>query len=61
MTKVIGKRIPRIDGAVKVTGEAKYTVDIQLPGMLCAKILRSPFPHARITHIDTTKAEKMPA
>jgi 4-hydroxybenzoyl-CoA reductase subunit alpha len=60
MTRVIGKRIPRIDGAVKVTGEAKYTVDVQLPGMLCAKILRSPFPHARIKHIDTSKAEKMP-
>jgi CO/xanthine dehydrogenase Mo-binding subunit len=60
MTRVIGKRIPRIDGAGKVTGEAKYTVDIQLPGTLCAKILRSPFPHAQITHIDTTKAERMP-
>jgi CO/xanthine dehydrogenase Mo-binding subunit len=60
MTRVIGKRIPRIDGPVKVTGEAKYTVDIQLPGMLCAKILRSPFPHARIASIDTSKAEKMP-
>ena len=60
MTRVIGKRIPRIDGAVKVTGEAKYTVDIQLPGMLCAKILRSPLPHAKIIRIDTSKAEKMP-
>lgn len=59
MTRVIGKRIPRIDGAVKVTGEAKYTVDIQLPGMLCAKILRSPLPHARIHSIDTSKAERM--
>ena len=59
MTRVIGKRIPRIDGAVKVTGEAKYTVDIQLPGMLCAKILRSPHPHAKIVSIDTSKAEKM--
>jgi 4-hydroxybenzoyl-CoA reductase subunit alpha len=60
VTRVIGKRIPRIDGAVKVTGEAKYTVDIQLPGMLCAKILRSPLPHAKIIRIDTSKAEKMP-
>jgi CO/xanthine dehydrogenase Mo-binding subunit len=59
MEKVIGKRIPRIDGPVKVTGEAKYTVDIQLPGMLCAKILRSPLPHARILHIDTSKAAKI--
>ena len=60
MQKVIGKRIPRIDGAAKVTGEAKYTVDIELPGMLCAKILRSPLPHARIKHIDTSRAEKVP-
>jgi len=59
MTRLIGKRIPRIDGTVKVTGEAKYTVDIQLPGMLCAKVLRSPLPHARIVHIDTSRAEKM--
>lgn len=60
MTRIIGERIPRIDGAVKATGEAKYTVDIKLPGMLCAKILRSPLPHARIQRIDTSKAEKMP-
>lgn len=60
MTRIIGKRIPRIDGAVKATGEAKYTVDVKFPGMLCAKILRSPLPHARILHIDTSKAEEMP-
>ncbi len=56
---MIGKRIPRIDGPVKVTGEATYTVDIQLPGMLCAKILRSPFPHAKILNIDISKALKI--
>lgn len=57
---MIGKRIPRIDGPAKVTGEAKYTVDIQMPGMLCAKILRSPLPHARILNIDISKAMKIP-
>lgn len=57
---LIGKRVPRIDGPAKVTGEAKYTVDIQLPGMLCAKILRSPLPHAKIINIDTSKALKIP-
>ena len=60
MEKIIGKRIPRIDGPVKVTGEAKFTVDIQMPGMLCAKILRSPLPHARILSIDTSRAIKIP-
>jgi len=60
MERIIGKRVPRIDGPTKVTGEAKYTVDIQMPGMLCAKILRSPFPHARILNIDTAKATKIP-
>ena len=60
MDRWVGKRVPRIDGPVKVTGEAQYTVDIQLPGMLCAKILRSPLPHARILCIDTTRAERLP-
>jgi CO/xanthine dehydrogenase Mo-binding subunit len=60
MEKVIGKRIPRIDGPAKVTGEARYTVDIQMPGMLVAKMLRSPLPHARILHIDTSRAEALP-
>ena len=59
MDRWVGKRIPRIDGPVKVTGEAQYTVDIQLPGMLCARILRSPLPHARILRIDTARAEKV--
>lgn len=57
---MIGKSVARIDGPVKVTGEAKFTVDIMMPGMLCAKILRSPFPHARIVSIDTSKAERLP-
>jgi 4-hydroxybenzoyl-CoA reductase subunit alpha len=57
---VIGKRIPRIDGRVKVIGEAKYAADYSMPGMLWCKILRSPFSHARIKHIDTGKAEKLP-
>lgn len=60
METLIGKRIPRIDGPSKVTGEAKYTVDIQMPGMLCAKILRSPFPHAKIINIDTSRAMQIP-
>jgi xanthine dehydrogenase YagR molybdenum-binding subunit len=57
---VVGKRIQRIDARAKVTGEAKYTSDIQLPGMLYAKMLRSNVPHAAIKSIDTSLAEKLP-
>ncbi|MEW6375715.1 MAG: xanthine dehydrogenase family protein molybdopterin-binding subunit [Thermodesulfobacteriota bacterium] len=56
----VGKSVPRKDGAEKVTGRALYTVDMVLPGMLWGKILRSPYPHAKILHIDTTRAEKLP-
>ncbi len=55
---VIGKRVPRVDAPLKATGEAEYTVDITLPGMLVGKVLRSPYAHARILNIDTSKAEK---
>ena len=55
----VGKRIPRKDGPDKVTGRAKYTVDIQLPGMLVGSILRSPYPHARILNIDTSRARRL--
>ncbi|GAG96788.1 unnamed protein product, partial [marine sediment metagenome] len=57
---VVGKPIPRVDGSLKATGEAKFTVDIALPEMLYGKILRSPYPHAKILSIDTSKAEALP-
>jgi len=57
---IIGTRMRKVDGAGKVTGTAVYTDDIMLPGMLHAKILRSPHPHARIVSIDTSAAEAMP-
>ena len=56
----IGKRLPRIEGVVKATGEAKYTTDLSFPGMLIGKILRSPYAHARIGNIDTSRAQKVP-
>jgi 4-hydroxybenzoyl-CoA reductase alpha subunit len=56
---VIGKRLPRTDAMVKVTGEAKYTDDLRFPQMLIGKLLRSPLPHAKILHIDTSKAERL--
>jgi CO/xanthine dehydrogenase Mo-binding subunit len=56
---VVGKRLPRVDGFSKVTGEAIYDSDFQLPGMLHGGVLRSPYPHARILQIDTRGAEKL--
>ena len=56
---VVGKRVQRVEGFDKVTGDSEYIADIYLPGMLIGKVLRSPFPHARIRHIDTSKAEKL--
>ncbi|MDY6864118.1 MAG: xanthine dehydrogenase family protein molybdopterin-binding subunit [Thermodesulfobacteriota bacterium] len=56
---IIGKNMPRKDAVEKVMGEAKFTDDIVLPRTLCGKILRSPYPHARILNIDTGKAEKL--
>jgi len=58
--KVVGKSHRKVDGIAKATGEAVYTDDIQLPGMLHAKTLRSPHAHARILSIDTSKAEALP-
>ncbi len=58
--KVIGKNLPRKDAVKKATGAALFTVDIKLPGMLYGKCLRSPYPHARILSIDTSKAEALP-
>lgn len=57
---IVGKGVPRVDGPDKATGKARYTVDVNLPGMLHGKILRSPFAHARIISIDTDEAEKLP-
>ena len=57
---VVGKRTPRIDAYERVSGQAQYTGDIQLPGMLYARVLRSPHPHAKIVSIDTSKAERLP-
>ncbi|MDB4894842.1 MAG: yagR, partial [Firmicutes bacterium] len=58
--KIVGQRITRIDGPQRVTGKAVYTADVQLPGMVWCKILRSPYAHAEIIDIDTSEAEKIP-
>lgn len=58
--RVIGTRPIRHDGVDKVTGRAKYGADISLPGMLHAKVLRSPHAHARIKSIDASAALALP-
>ncbi len=58
--RVIGRSIPRPDAHDKVTGGRHYPVNVSLPGMLHAKLLRSPLPHARILSIDTGEAERLP-
>ncbi len=57
---IVGKSLPRVDGLEKVTGTAVYTGDMKLPGMLVGKVLRSPYAHAKIVKIDTSKAKSLP-
>jgi CO/xanthine dehydrogenase Mo-binding subunit len=58
--RAVGHRVTRIDGAAKVTGRTIYADDMKLPGMLHAKVLGSPYAHARIKSISTTAARKHP-
>ncbi len=58
--RVAGKSQPRIDGPERVTGRARYTSDVQLPGMLYARVLRSPHPHARVRRLDVGRAAALP-
>jgi xanthine dehydrogenase YagR molybdenum-binding subunit len=58
--RVIGKPVNRVDAVPKVLGKARYTYDVQLPGMLYARIVSSTVPHARIKSIDTSAAEAYP-
>lgn len=58
--QTIGKRVPKPDAWLKATGVAQYAADIRLAGMLAAKILRSPYPHARIVRCDPSAAEALP-
>lgn len=58
--KYVGQNIARVDGFEKVTGKAKYTGDLVIPGMVHGKILQSPYPHARILNTDAKEAEALP-
>ncbi|MCL4458933.1 MAG: xanthine dehydrogenase family protein molybdopterin-binding subunit [Chloroflexi bacterium] len=57
---VIGQSVPRLDSPAKAIGKADFTADLRFQGMLQAKILGSKHAHARISHIDTTLAERLP-
>ena len=57
---VAGRSSMRVDAVEKVSGTAFYTGDMELPGMACAKILRSPLPHARLLKVDAAEARALP-
>jgi putative selenate reductase molybdopterin-binding subunit len=57
---VVGQPTPRIDAVERVSGRATYTADVSLPGMLYARVLRSPHAHARIRSVDVSKARALP-
>jgi 4-hydroxybenzoyl-CoA reductase subunit alpha len=57
---VVGHGVTRYDGPDKVTGRAKYTSDLRLPGMLHGKMFGSPIAHGRITRLDVSKARALP-
>jgi len=57
---VLGTSVKRLDGPDKVTGRAKYTFDVNRPGMIYGRIVRSPHPHARVMAVDLSAAQKAP-
>jgi xanthine dehydrogenase YagR molybdenum-binding subunit len=56
---IVGQPTPRVDGVARASGEARYTYDVLLAGMLWAQVLRSPHPNARVVRIDTSEAEAL--
>ncbi len=58
--RVIGKSLPKVDGVDKVTGRSRFGADPRMRGTLHGKILRSPYAHARIKSIDTSRALALP-
>jgi CO/xanthine dehydrogenase Mo-binding subunit len=57
---IVGKRQPRVDGIARVTGRARYTQDVYLPGMVHVRVLRSPYPRARVRKVDASRALALP-
>ena len=58
--KVVGTPVPRADGVAKVSGRTRYAADVDCQGALWAKILRSPYPHAKLLRVDVSKARSIP-
>src|ERR1044072_4542399 len=58
-SSIIGAPVGRVEGAEKVSGQAIYGADVHLPNTLWGKILRSPYPHARIKNVDSSRAWKV--
>src|SRR5207244_2025251 len=58
--RVVGQSVRRVDAPEKVTGRARYVTDMELPGTLHAKLLRSPYPHAKILRVDVARARAAP-
>jgi len=56
----VGRSVPRVDALEKVTGRARYVTDLVVPGMAHAKVRRSPHPHARVVHVDLSRARALP-
>jgi xanthine dehydrogenase YagR molybdenum-binding subunit len=57
--RLLNHSLPRVDGPLKVSGNAQYTYDVRLPGMLYGRILRCPYAHARLTKFDSSAASRM--
>jgi CO/xanthine dehydrogenase Mo-binding subunit len=60
LISTIGQPVPRIEGAEKLSGRARYTGDYRVPGMLYGAVLRSTLPHARLLWVDTARARLVP-
>ena len=58
--RAIGQPLAQVEGPAKVTGQARFAADIDLPGMLWGRLLRSPYPHARIIRVDASRARALP-
>lgn len=58
--RIVGQSVRRTDALEKVTGRARYLSDFELPGMAHARLLRSPYPHARLVRVDVTRARQVP-
>ncbi|HLZ47796.1 MAG TPA: molybdopterin cofactor-binding domain-containing protein, partial [Candidatus Limnocylindria bacterium] len=57
---IVGTGAKRVDGIARVTGRARYTQDLYLPGMLHVRMLRSPYPRARVRRVDASRAQVLP-